>query len=710
MKLGNSIRFILIFFVIAALAACGGVREQENVPADSVVTSEPAGPETNYVTLKRSLRTSRTPMGEDKSWSVFVYLCGSDLESDAGAGTTDMKEMERSQAGGNVRFIVQTGGAYRWQSGVSAKNLERYVIADGKTTKVGSEEKGSMGDASTLTSFLRWGVENYPASNMALIFWNHGSGSIGGVCFDEQFGQDGLLLKEIEAALFNVRETMTDSFRFIGFDACLMSTIEAASVLMAHADYMIASQETEDDSGWDYKAMGDYLAAHPDADMPEIAKDVCDSYIKACTSPLDIRLATISCIDLTRIAPLLEKFDAYAQDIYSMTDSVEEYTKISRKITSGDNFGGNNRLEGYTNMVDLGSLIRAGEGYSEHVAEAESALTYAVCYKRNGRDHPDACGLSVYYPLEVQGSSELSIFRDICVSTAYMGLVDKIAYGYAYGSVSDYSGDEYEDMGLIDWFMSSLFYDSDSGDYYYDNSETPNATDWDFLDDAIDVGMSAAISFDEEPGFDEDGYYGFVLSEEGLNNTSSVEAYVLQVSDETEELIDLGITADLYMDFETGEFSDNFDGYWFCLPDGQELEVYIVEECEGYDIYTSPIELNGRETYLRFTYDYRTDEVTWQGVWDGISEEGVAARERLELKEGDSIVPLYYCYTYDFEESDTYYYGDSYIYSEKDEMGFTILPDGEYLYGFYINDIFGDYYTTEYVTLTIEDGEVYYED
>ena len=55
-------------------------------------------------------------MGEDGTWTVFVYLCGTDLESDGGFATGDVQEMLNASTGSNVRFVVQTGGTYYWQN------------------------------------------------------------------------------------------------------------------------------------------------------------------------------------------------------------------------------------------------------------------------------------------------------------------------------------------------------------------------------------------------------------------------------------------------------------------------------------------------------------------------------------------------------------------------------------------------------------------
>ena len=57
--------------------------------------------------------------GADDSWTIFVYLCGADLESEAGLATGNMQEMISASAASNVRFIVQTGGAAEWNNGAS---------------------------------------------------------------------------------------------------------------------------------------------------------------------------------------------------------------------------------------------------------------------------------------------------------------------------------------------------------------------------------------------------------------------------------------------------------------------------------------------------------------------------------------------------------------------------------------------------------------
>lgn len=72
-------------------------------------------------------------MGEGGTWTIFVYLCGSDLESGNGLATMDMDEMLSASTGTGVKFVVQTDGTAAWQSEVvSAENAERYVICNGE--------------------------------------------------------------------------------------------------------------------------------------------------------------------------------------------------------------------------------------------------------------------------------------------------------------------------------------------------------------------------------------------------------------------------------------------------------------------------------------------------------------------------------------------------------------------------------------------------
>ena len=167
------------------------------------------------IVINRNVDLGDVPMGEEGTWTVFVYLCATDLESaeKGGFATLDMQEMLNASTGKNVRFVIQTGGTKEWHNDIiGVSELGRYEICNGSMTKIEAQVDASMGDANTLADFLEWGVENYPAANMGVVFWDHGGGSIAGVCVDENWERDRLYLTEIDAALATVADKMTDKF------------------------------------------------------------------------------------------------------------------------------------------------------------------------------------------------------------------------------------------------------------------------------------------------------------------------------------------------------------------------------------------------------------------------------------------------------------------------------------------------------------------
>ncbi|MGN1340979.1 MAG: clostripain-related cysteine peptidase [Oscillospiraceae bacterium] len=633
------------------------------------------------------------PMGEDGTWTVFVYLCGTDLESDGGYATDDVLEMLNASTGSNVKFVVQTGGTYIWQNDVMTNNsLCRYEISDGEIVLLDEQPAASMGAGSTLADFLSWGVENHAAARMGLVFWNHGGGSITGVCFDELNESDSLSLPEISDALAQTAAEMTAKFEFIGFDACLMGTIETANVLATYSRYMYGSEESEPGGGWDYTAIGDYLGEYPDADGAQLGKVVCDSFYADCEEISQDSFATLSVIDLSKIDDVIISFNDYAKALYDASGNNSVLSDVVRKISYADNFGGNNKSEGYTNMVDFAGIVQAGAEYGVGADNVLSALDKAVVYMRNGSDHRNACGLATYYPLQLQGTQELKVFGNVAVSPYYLAFVDRTVYGNSNNGDTD----GYDFSSIFDFFFG-------------EDDDTDQDNYWDNYGECEPTGDSPLIVFYDEPQFLEDGTYGFSLTDESLQYTAGVQANVFVLSDDMETIIELGVSADIYADWEYGVFTDNFDGYWFALPDGQILAVYIVCECDGYDVYTSPVLLNGEETNLRITYDYVSGTVTIDGVWDGIDENGMASRDIYAVNQGDRITPMYFVMAVESDD-EGYWYGSEYVFESQPQVYFDLLPDGEYLYNFNIDDIYGDFKMTDFVNFTIEGENIYFSD
>ena len=339
-------------------------------------------------------------------------------------------------AGGNIRFVVQTGGTAQWMAAdvIPSDRAARFDIYDEDMFALWEGPQQNMGDPATLRGFMEWGFEQYSAKRYGLVLWNHGSGSINGVCFDELHDFDSLSLAEIGQALTGYE----DRFEFIGFDACLMATIETAQAVSPYADYMIASEELEPGSGWNYKAFGSFLRDNPQADGAQLGQVVADSFLSFNQENGDEEISTLSVTRLAAIPALAQAMDAAGWKMLEASASSAQLKDITRGIHRAENYGGNTPEEGYTNMVDIGSMMREIEGSLPEARQVLEALDEAVVYRVAGSGRQQSTGLSVYYPLQVQGSKEYEVFKAASPSEGYRRFVAGMLYGAQSGDAAGY--------------------------------------------------------------------------------------------------------------------------------------------------------------------------------------------------------------------------------------------------------------------------------
>ena len=81
-----------------------------------------------------------------------------------------------------------------------------------------------MSDPNTLTDFIDWAVENYPAQNYFLILSDHGDGWENGLLLDELNGRHWMSTRQLQQALTNADSPMT----ILGLDMCLEGDTEVA--------------------------------------------------------------------------------------------------------------------------------------------------------------------------------------------------------------------------------------------------------------------------------------------------------------------------------------------------------------------------------------------------------------------------------------------------------------------------------------------------
>ncbi len=694
-------------------------------PIEIVQNAEFASGRSTLLTLEDTgvlqvARKERTTIQktDDGIWTVFAYLCGSNLEGDDGFASYDIEEMlDATSLAANLRFVIETGGSYVWHnSKIDASKKQRFLIEDGKMTKVHSSEPTNMGAASTVTDFLSWGVENYTSEYMGLIFWNHGGGSISGVCFDDKNDFDSLTLLELEAALNSVFDKMTRKFDFIGFDACLMATVETANLLVPHADYMIASQEVEDAIGWDYTAFGSALAGTSTVDALTLGKTICNKFYTSCQSYGVQKESTLSLIDLSKINNLLAEFNEYASALYEAAQDDQKMAQCVRLINDVQKYGYNDAANGYSNMVDLGGIINSTYSVIGDDGSALEALESCVAYSVKGSDRKSSSGLSTYFPVCVQGSNELSVFKGIAISPYYASFCDLVAYsGSSHGSTDDFDGSE--------WFGDNSFFWND--DYSYDYTEDSSSYGDDFSgwidywgseteeddDFNFDIG-SSTLTYSQEPHLTNDGYYTFTLTNQSMYYLDRVYCNILMsITDEGREyMLDMGTDDYLNIDWAQGTVTDAFDGTWFALPDSQPIACFLIEPGESCNIYSAPVFVNDKLKNLKIAqyFDGEYYECEIIGVTSDVQDDGSSAREVSSLEIGDIITPCYYAYDALTGEYDGYYYGDDYTYTGDNGIYYESLYDADYYYGYEIYDIFENVIYTDFILFGVEGEEIYF--
>lgn len=615
---------------------------------------------------------------KEGTWTIMFYLCGSDLESDGGYASNDLMDIARQATNPKIKVLAQTGGSKQWQiEGVNAKKLERFELADGSYTKVDSKPLASMGNPKTLSSFIKWSKENYPSERYMIVFWNHGSGSAYGVCFDELYQPDGQNPDSL--SIVEMAQGLKDggvTFDIIGYDTCLTATIENDYAIAPYGRYVVASEETEPGEGWNYDSWVKYLCKNPTCSTTDLGKKIVDSYMELCTQNDQDDTATLSLVDLSKIKNVYTAFVDMAKEMSKTTSDIASFKSIKKEAKAARYFGTRTANEGYNNMTDLGDMAKnlsadLGQKVTKPVIDA---IKSAVVYEKHGYNRSASTGISVFYPVK-SDADELNLMAEGTTNGPYLAFID---------AMCDY------------WTAPS---------WVYAKPKDKNAQRTD-SDISVSKGFKPVKSKDISVKFhefvDDDGYYNLQI-DSGVDSVDSVYFDLVYLYEDGSDLY-LGYDDNLNADWDKGLFTDNFDGTWITM-DGEYMNVYLLEQEEDYNIYSSPILLNGKETNLRFKYDFNDEEFSIMGAYDGTDDYGFSSRRSTKLKEGDEITFIFESYDANTEKNKNVEMG-TIIYSKDTEITEEDLIDGTYYYYYTFYDIFDNEYQTEGVEMVVENGEI----
>ena len=646
----------------------------------AIVACSPAS--TILGTANKSGSSGVTPSAKtvkkNDTWTVLVYMCGSNLESQAGYASDNIKEMQKASIPENVHFVMETGGSNQWQNEViSPDNLERYEISGGMLYKVDSQPRTSMADQETFSDFLKWGVKNYPADHYMLVFWDHGGGSLSGVCQDE-LDKDNLTLPELTAGIAEAGVT----FDVIGFDTCLMATLETAQMLSPYANYMVASEEVEPACGWAWQEWPGWFN-EPSESAADLGKTICDTYFAKCTDKKVADTVTLSVVDLSKIDAVASTFETASRDLAADTEKPGQLQRII--IYGGDSksFGHADYVTGYTNMVDMRDLVsNLSDSLSESGPAVQDAIDQAVVYEVHGKQSDRSNGLSLFYPLKIDEETFKKYFK---LSTEN-GLNNVPYLQFLAARTGTYD--------IVNW--------ADQG--------VPN------LDPVSSDDAKGAFQY--KSSINSEGRY--VIDITGNTEYLSVTTFALGqlLDDGTVAMLGSDNNLDLQIDQKTGavRYTDNFEGTWYKIGDAFVYADIVDMVGEGtnhplYKLYTTPVEWTTKNsqgktvtfnTNVLSMYDYTTNRYEVLCVYEDADETGMVGKSTVSLSKGDKLKFLTSRNVNGKVESGS---TGTITWSDDVKMIETYAGDATYVYIATITDIFGNEYRPDAALITYKDGK-----
>lgn len=424
-------------------------------------------------------------------WTVLVYLAADNNLVDA--GYQNIYEMTKTGSTPDVNIVClfdDTGAEKSYfvkidknEDAASGKlSFKEWKFESDKAVKAKPIPEINTGDPNVLYSFIKKGVELFPANRYFLLFWNHGSGfytvgdataaaggdfsgsqdkaltrgrfsrerlqmidalkNLDSIAYDDNSGGDSLTQLELKAVLSQIKQETGTVFDVIGFDACLMNNIEVVSQLAPFARVVIGSEESEPGAGWSYEGFLGPMVKDPKISLDKLSDLLCKTYVKKSTkglmnkirflmSPMPVTLASTETVKMDDLETLVDDL-AKSLLVYLQSSPTEAYLALTRAQAESLKFS-------YQFYVDLGDLCEkigrhAGDTAVRKKAKAvRKAMTGglfsegAIISNHQGNTS-SATGLSIFFPSFDVPKTAVALYKllDFSRKTKWDDLVEKL--------------------------------------------------------------------------------------------------------------------------------------------------------------------------------------------------------------------------------------------------------------------------------------------
>lgn len=670
--------------------------------------------DTTVSNLAREKRTVLKGNGEDQV-TIMVYMCATDLEAESGMASTDIQEMLYAEASEKVNIILETGGTSKWQNKViSNRTNQRYRLrTDGLELLEDNMGRKSMVNPNTLTDFIQFSKKKFPADRYILIMWDHGGGSLKGFGYDEYFKNDSMTLDEIATALKNGG----CYFDMVGFDACLMGTLETALVLEPYADYMIASEETEPDLGWYHTGWISALSKNTSLPTINLGKIIIDDYVKDVGFKIPDCQATLSLTDLSEIKGTVpSSFSSFASSTKELLDA-EKYKKVSDARAGAKEFSPSSEI----NQIDL---VHFAENIGTNEAKSFSkVLRGCIKYNRSTSNVTNAYGLSIFFPYERLSmlSPMLETYDEIGIDRDYKECIRSFASVAAGGQVvASSSNNMLETLlngltgntqitpkpgssggNIIQQLLTEFL---SKGDFSSITGLLGNSLGW------LDIDrMKESIGYYKDNQLDgtalviteKDDQRVLALTEKQWEQIQHMEMNVFL--DDGKGFIDLGLD-NVFEYNDDGDLIMEYDGTWLAL-NGNIVSYYMTSDDRHGERYSTmgriPALLNDQLVDIIVAFDNENPYgkvLGAQKIYKTESKTETVAKGLLKIEAGDQIDFLCDYYTYKGKYSDTYMLGKRYTATGQWKIENISVGNKKYQMTYRLTDIYNNHYWTPSIT------------
>lgn len=640
--------------------------------------------------------------GKDMEPPSYLYLPESSINVDSsmiggdsddsqiqkGCASADIEEMMSVQLPDNVKFIIQTGGTPRWSLDMVNPNRSQIFLYDSNGMyEISDTSIQNMGMGDTLIGFLDFCNEYYPADHTGLIFWNHGGG-VSGFCNDDNFANDGITLPEMRSALSSVfkKNEEQPALEFIGFDCCLMASIEVANYMNGYAKYLIASEELEPGQGWDYARWLDAFVKDTSINGAQLGMLIADSYVNYYAS-MDLELSgssfglsqdtTLSVIDVNKASKTYSAYEELAAILLKEAiNSPKTLAQISSAAAQSIRYG----AEDYAviNTIDFGIFMNAlKDSYPKEVEKVLTVLDDSILYRRANLAMSDSSGLSVYFPVDVQNLYALNAYLEFLDTVCENDDIKALYYYKIGGCLNDELQNYVENMG-------------------YGSATTLDTTTF------KNIGSVS-------PEINDDGNFILQFPDEMDALIQSYSFNIAKYDEQNNEVLYYGDDS-IVRELSNNQVTTEFNGEWLSIG-GQPLALEIISSTDSMVKYRSPVYINGQEKYLILRQNKNSSTTSIVGVSSAENNAyaGVADRSGITLKDGDKITPIYRYSSLGSMDSPNETQskkGKSFKYHNNSKVDMKALSDGTYLSCLTVKDVRGDEYYSAVVEMEIKNNIV----